>query len=223
MFINKDKILEIKNYKLLGAGSEAHCYINNNEVYKLYDFSIRERLTCLGYESKLIAFPKEEYRSKIGHLLGYKMNYMNGIYFDKGFDPNTNLEDLKNAYLELLDELYKVCPDINTLDMAFKHNMLFDGKHFSVIDTDRWIKWGKFDSKHRLNKTLLRAFKKSILIMDKKIIKNNPELVLLNQEINNKYYPLDLASLIDVIKNFYIEAYGFEPEVIDDINEVLVK
>ena len=34
MFINKDKILEIKNYKLLGAGSEAHCYINNNEVYK---------------------------------------------------------------------------------------------------------------------------------------------------------------------------------------------
>ena len=108
--------------------------------------------------------------------------------------------------------------------MAFKHNMLFDGKHFYVIDTDRWIKWGrKYDSKFRLNKTLLKAFKKSILISNYKVLKTNPELDSLIDEIRNPFSLNELDLMIDFIKEYYIKIYGFEPKNISDINKVIIK
>lgn len=222
MLVNKEFIKNIESYERLAHGTEGTVYYDGTYLYKLYKVFDQEKFPInrslfTGLRSDFIAFPIEEYKLSDRITIGYKMPYYEAynVYY-KGLNPNTVISDLERAFKEILEELNRF-DDINMFDM--ESNILFDGKKFYLIDTDRW-ELNHFNlNLFYLNKCLRDSLIKLIGFTkySKKYI-DDYDFEELSHSIKYDRNATEFLYLLQLLKEFYLLKVGENPNTLDDLN-----
>lgn len=224
MLVNKEFIKNIESYERLAHGTEGTVYYDGAYLYKLYKVFDQERFPInrsliTGFESDFIAFPIEEYKLSDRITIGYKMPYYEAYnVFWNGFKDNTLISDLEKAYLDLILEVKKY----NNFEMFdVESNILFDGKKFYLIDTDRWC-FSKDDFNFINYKFITLGIKKGILrrldIFNSFDFEDDLEFLELYRFLNFSFEARELLPILKALKEFYQLKVGEELKTIGDLN-----
>lgn len=209
------------------SGITGHCFIEGDNIIKIYDFPIYKDDICdlSLFSSSMISFPLEYIKKRkfyYGEVLPYfnKLNIMNGINSDCFIDK------IITDYHIMVNEIEKF-PYLMMYDISYP-NILYGEDGFSLIDVTNWkydpIKYSKVDSFRfnlaDFNDSLLYCFWKKCtdLDVDQFWIKK-----YLGNEFNDVYLNcirglVKIDQLMEIYLNI-IKKYDFEVKNIADMQE----
>lgn len=201
VLVDENELKKIKQGKYINSGDEGSCYLYNNLIFKLYHNSIYDRRVYFDLEnSNNIAFPEDiliDINNKT--ILGYTMKNLSGINIKNGFLDDLNLENLKNAYKKIKNEIEKYSYiDMNNISLT---NTLFDyrNNNINLIDTSLWTSGVELDNlnKERLNYMLIKAL---CITLDWDRYKLNSQKILFDlygMHLNGNSYFIDFLTEIE--------------------------
>lgn len=123
-------------------GKEGSCHFieDGNKVLKLYYIYMKDRQVYFDdLKSLNISFPIDILIDSLsGLIVGYTMNYLEGIQIHSGFPRDVNLENLKKMYIDIKKEIEKFS-NIRMNDLCVPNILAdFNNSKFNLIDTSVW-------------------------------------------------------------------------------------
>lgn len=165
------------------------------------------KLPMADYSSKLIAFPMDTYFSRKDKIIGYKMRAFKGDTLKYGFGLSYNIENIRNAYLETKKEISKF-KNIKMIDLS-EVNIMFDGNHFYLIDTDDWV---IHSGNVRSNQNYFKAGIIEGLILSIKSFRKQGDIF--NDLVKGS---ISINQVFDMICEKYVKITGNIPRTIEDL------
>lgn len=222
VLVDRIEVKEIRKNKCIGRGKEGSCYFlkQEHQVVKIYHIWDSKRKIYFDQGSDRIAFPNKILLDKETNILvGYTMNYLEGIKFLDGFQDKLSLEELKKSYQEL-KEIIKNLKDIYMDDNCLE-NMLYDYnlKRINLIDTSRWYpkENGYIENINEYNWQMITALLRSInwknfkLNQEKKLY----ELYLIYDHLEN--IPNLFLEFLEELENKVSEYKGYKVKKINEL------
>ena len=181
----RDKIEKLENEDYSLRGKTGYCFIEDNEIIKVYSEPIREyKIDDLSSsKSTRIAFPKF-YIKKHDEYYAEIMEYFPYLIFFYSLTENDNyLINLYNNYKLMIEEIKKF-PNIMMNDLGFHGNVLYDNeKGFYLIDTTDW-KIDNFGNREKIN---IEMFNRSLFLAMKLYLFGDIDDRIFQKEIENMY------------------------------------
>lgn len=143
-FDSEQRKIIIKNWQHhqnVGKGTEADCYLDGNDVYKVYndnkkDHCINNIICKDDLNLEHILFPNEIFKCD-NEVFATKTKYIQKNYFDKEnlyFGNTPDLDKLKDALEPFIKDVYELSKNnIYAKDLSL--NTMFDGENLYAIDT----------------------------------------------------------------------------------------
>lgn len=153
--VRKDIVCKYLGFPTNLFGTDADCYVENDEIFKLYKrFKSRKNMYDFSqFVSPMITFPKyylldENISDKV---LGEVMPYIPKLAMYQVLNKDSSIERFIINYMNLLEE-FKKFRQIQMVDLVAP-NILYDDTGFTIIDTTDW----KINSKdnYLYNKNML--------------------------------------------------------------------
>jgi hypothetical protein len=122
-----------KNGNLSFQGLQGNCFIEGNDVVKIYNIPNMNVSFLCGYSSKRISFPYY-YIEKNGDIYGEIMPYFDAKALLYSLTKESTIDYLIKHYRIICEEIYKF-PEIFMIDLSYPNILYDEKKGFYIVDT----------------------------------------------------------------------------------------
>lgn len=211
-------------------GYEGKCFIEGDKILKFYFFSKEKKdfIDLSVYHSPYISFPIN-YFEIFGKIVGEEMPYFNKLKINESINIETDLQLLKQNYVNILKEISKF-KELYMDDMC-KVNILYNENGFSLIDTSRWQMRDINNSRQVSNEALFNEYLMDRVSEVLNICRFNIDcslkdgllskgkigediLNLLKNALRDSFY---LIEVLEAFEHMYNKEYGNCPKTLGDI------
>lgn len=142
VLVDREEKRKLDFLESFARGKEGSCHLieDGNKVLKLYYIYMKDRQVYFDdLKSLNISFPIDILIDSLsGLIVGYTMNYLEGIKLHEGFPKDVKLENLKKMYLDI-KKVIEEFSDIRMDDMCLPNILAdFNNSQFNLIDTSVW-------------------------------------------------------------------------------------